>query len=314
MKTKYIQILLAALLLLVMTACGNNDASKEESSSDTEEITLTDAMGEVTIPSEPKNIIATYLEDSLVSLDVIPAAQWSISGVPNQYLQDKLENVPLIEWNVPLEQVIEADTDLLIFSSASAIPSGQYEEYKKVTSVYVMEDQDSTDWRKQISQLGQILNKEDKSEQVLEEYEENAQKASEEIKGAINEESVAAIWVTGGQYFLMEKGRFAANVLYEDLDLAVPSMIENMDAAAADGTWSPVSLEALSELDADHVFLIASEGEKGIETLNNSTVWQSTPAAQNEHVYEIAYDGSWTVNGKIASDMVIETVKKTVIK
>ncbi|MGM9924731.1 MAG: ABC transporter substrate-binding protein [Bacillus sp. (in: firmicutes)] len=316
MKNKLTKTLISLLALLMITACGNTEESKEDGNVNKESstITLTDAMGEVTIPANPERIIATYLEDALVSLDMTPAAQWSISGAPNAYLQDRIGDVPLIEWNLPLEQVIEANPDLIIFSSASAIQDGMYEEYKKVAPVYVMEDDTANDWRKQLSVVGQVTGQEKASQKVLEDYKKKASAASDEIKASIGDDSVAAIWVTGGQYFLLEKERFAANVLYKDLDLAVPNMIQNMEPAAADGTWNPVTLEALADLDADHVFLLASEGEAGIETLNKSAVWKKTPAASKGQVYEVGYDGSWTVNGKIASDKVIETLKETLIQ
>ena len=312
---KKLSAILTICCLLLLAACGNNNTEENNSSATTEKetITVTDAYGEVTIPANPKRILASYLEDSLVALDTLPVAQWAIGTSIQDYLQDSLSGVPTIEWNMPLEQAIEFEPDLIIFSSPSAVPTGQLEEYKKIAPVYVFTEEDSADWRKQIEVMGEILNKSDEAAKLLENYEANAKLASEEIKAAIGDESVAAMWVTGGQYFLLEKDRFAANVLYEDLGLTQPQFIQNMPAAA-DATWSPISLEALADLDADHVFILASEGEAGVETLENSSVWQGTPAAQNNGVHIIKYDGSWTTNGMIASEKVIETLKETLIK
>jgi len=312
---KKLSAILTICCLLLLAACGNNNTEENNSSATTEKetITVTDAYGEVTIPANPKRILASYLEDSLVALDTLPVAQWAIGTSIQDYLQDSLSGVPTIEWNMPLEQAIEFEPDLIIFSSPSAVPTGQLEEYKKIAPVYVFTEEDSADWRKQIEVMGEILNKSDEAAKLLENYEANAKLASEEIKAAIGDESVAAMWVTGGQYFLLEKDRFAANVLYEDLGLTQPQFIQNMPAAA-NATWSPISLEALADLDADHVFILASEGEAGVETLENSSVWQGTPAAQNNGVHIIKYDGSWTTNGMIASEKVIETLKETLIK
>ena len=312
---KKLSALLMLCCLLLLAACGNNNTKEDNSSStnENETITVTDAYGEVTIPANPKRILASNLEDSLVALNTIPVAQWAIGTSVHDYLQDSLSEVPTIEWNMPLEQAIEFEPDLIIFSSPSAVPTGQLEEYKKIAPVYVFKDEDAADWRKQIEVMGEILNKSDEATKVLEAYDANAKLASEEIKAAIGEESVAAIWVIGGQYYLMENDRFAANVLYEDLGLTQPQFIQNMPAAT-DATWSPISLESLADLDADHVFVIAAEGEAGVETLANSSVWQGTPAAQNNNVHNITDDGSWTINGMIASEKVIETLKETLIK
>ena len=311
MMRKYMSILACMFAILLLAACGNKEEAKETKDSK-EEITLTDAIGEVTIPANPERIVATYSEDALLSLGIKPAVQWSISGAPFLYLQDKMKDIPMIEWDLPLEQVIEAEPDLIIFNSKGAIPEGKYEEYKKIAPVYVMEDDVSTDWRKQISVVGQILGKEKEAENVLEEYEKTAAEASKEIKNSIGDDSVAAIWVVGGQFYLMEQDRFGAKVLHEDLGITVPQMVK--DLGSAEPTWNPVTLEALADLDADHVFLMASEGEAGIETLNNSAVWNATPAASKNQVYEIGYDGSWTVDGKIASEKVIADLKEHLVK
>jgi iron complex transport system substrate-binding protein len=75
------------------------------------------------------------------------------------------------------------------------------------------------------------------------------------IKNAIGNETAAILWVSGDQYYLFENKRFAGNVLYNEFGVGQPEMIKKMPKAEA--TWQPVSLESLSELDADHLFLVS---------------------------------------------------------
>lgn len=307
---KYHALLMSVLCLLLLSAC-NNDNTQENN--DTESITVTDANGEVTIPADADRILASNLEDSLVALDITPVRQWAIGTTVHEYLQDALGDVPTIEWDMPLEQVIEAEPDLVIFSSPSVVPTGQLEDYQKVAPTYVFTDENAADWRTQITLIAEMLGKEKLAKEVLSSYDEKAADAADTIKTAIGDESVAAIWMIGGQYYVLENNRYAGNVMYEDLGLTMPAFIENI-GAAKDATWSPISLEALADMDADHVFLIATEGETGMETLTSSSIWQGTPAAQNGHVYKIIDDGSWTINGKIASDKVIEALVENLSK
>src|SRR5690606_17556339 len=119
------------LMLSVLAACGGNSnsnsgsngaaAGNEQSannsgssnnstgnSSDAQatERTLTDPLGHtVTIPAQPERIIASYLEDYLVALDVQPAAQWSVSDSPMAYLQYALKDVPILPYDLPFEIV-----------------------------------------------------------------------------------------------------------------------------------------------------------------------------------------------------------------
>jgi iron complex transport system substrate-binding protein len=121
MKRTYLSITLL-LMLLFVAACGNTKSSdsekeSEDKNAESTEITLQDAMGEVVIPANPERIIAPYLEDSLVALGVKPAAQWSIGETVLDYLQADLSEIPKIGWDMPLEQAINNDPDLIIFSS-----------------------------------------------------------------------------------------------------------------------------------------------------------------------------------------------------
>lgn len=82
----------------------------------------------------------------------------------------------------------------------------------------------------------------------------------------------------------------------------------------AQAQWNPISLEKLSELKADHVFLLAAEGEQGIETLKNSSVWQSTPAVANGNIYILNDPSNWTNKGLIASQKTIDNVLEQLTK
>lgn len=306
--------LLAGLLSISLLAGCGTDSSQSESEAKDKESTsriMTDANGDVTIPTKLKRILAPNAEDSLVALGETPVAQWAIGTDVKDYLQNKLASVPTIEWNTPIEQAIEKNPDFIIFSSPAAVPAGQLEDFKTIAPTYVFKDEDFSDWRTQLTIVGEIVGKKEQAETLLQEYETLTSTRSKEIKDKIGDESVAAIWVVGGQYYLMESNRFAGNVLYSDLGLAQPTMIQNL-GPAKDATWNPVTIEALAKLDADHIFLISTENEAGIKALENNAIWKGLPATKANHVYNILMDDSWTVNGLLASQKVIEDVVNTI--
>ncbi|EIJ80199.1 ferrichrome ABC transporter ferrichrome-binding protein [Bacillus methanolicus PB1] len=303
-----ITIFICTILLLAGCGTSNTKETKEK----TKDVTVTDAMGEVTIPANPKRILAPYMEDSLVALGVTPAAQWSIGTTVLDYLQSDLKDVPTIGWDLPLEQTIKAQPDLIIFSSASAIQKGNYEEYKKVAPTYVFKDEDSADWRKQLEVMGKLLGKEKQAKNVFADYDAKVKEASKKIKEAIGDETAAILWVAGDQFYLFENTRFAANVLYGDLGVAQPEMVQNLPAAEA--TWKPVSLEALSKLDADHLFLVSKPSEPGLETLKNSSVWNGIPAVKKGNVYHMEDPSHWTISGVIANKLTIEKIVDSLAK
>lgn len=315
MLKKRLYLSITFLLMLVFaTACGN--AEKQETSEKTEdknvEVKLQDAMGEVTIPADPKRILAPYLEDSLVALGVKPAAQWSIGDTVLDYLQPELKDVPKIGWDLPLEQAISNEPDLIIFSSPAAIQKGQYEEYKKVAPTYVYKDEVSADWRKQLTQMGEILNKQEEAKDALAKYDAKVSDAKAKIQDAIGEETAAIIWVMADKFYLMENNRFSANVLYGDLGIKQPAFIEGLGAAAPQ--WDPIALEKLPEIKADHIFLVSKKGEAGLDILAKSSIWNGLDAVKNGQVYEMNDPSHWNINGLIASEKTIDEVVKALAK
>jgi iron complex transport system substrate-binding protein len=316
LKRTYLSITLLIMVLFV-AACGNtenSDSGKEatEKNAEKSEITLEDAMGEVVIPANPERIIAPYLEDSLVALGVKPAAQWSIGDTVLDYLQADLSEVPKIGWDMPLEQAINNDPDLIIFSSPSAVQNGQYEEYKKIAPTYVFKDEVYADWRAQLTQMGEILNKQKEAEAALAEYEATVLDAKTKVQEAIDEETAAIMWVMGEQIYLLENNRFSAKVLYGDLGIKQPAFIENLGPAGA--AWDPLTLEKLPEIKADHIFLVGKKGEAAFDILAKSSIWNGLDAVKNGQVYEMNDPSFWTINGLIASEMTVQEVVNALTK
>ncbi|WP_455660312.1 ABC transporter substrate-binding protein [Pradoshia sp.] len=307
-KKSIFMFLSLACLMLVLGACGSNNSSEETNSAQT----VTDAVGEMEFPANPERVLAPNMEDYLVTLGITPAAQWSIGTTVHTYLQDELKDVPLISWDMPIEDVIDAEPDLIMFESEAAIQEGMYEEYKKVAPTYVFKSDDTADWRKQLTVMGELFGKEEAAKTAIDEYDQKIEDAKAQVKEAIGDESAALIWVTGGQFFVFEGDRYASNVLYKDLGITMPTYIK--DLGNSQEVWQAISLEALADLDADHLFIMAAANEEGIETLENSSVYKSIPAVEKDQVYFFEDSSNWTMNAKTANDVTIDLVLKSLVK
>ena len=150
--------------MLMLGACSSNNSSEDTSSAKT----VTDAVGEMEFPANPEKVLAPNMEDYLVTLGITPVAQWSIGTSVHTYLQDELKDVPLISWDMPIEDVIEAEPDLIMFESEAAIQEGMYEEYKKVAPTYVFKPEDTEDWKTQLTVMGKLFGKEDAAKTAIE--------------------------------------------------------------------------------------------------------------------------------------------------
>ncbi|WP_458353576.1 ABC transporter substrate-binding protein [Peribacillus frigoritolerans] len=323
---KVLQAMGAGLLALSLAACGDDEATENQSSTnktdqtsgqqeEAKTRTLTDAMGnKVVVPAKPKRVIATYLEDNLVTLGIKPVAQWSVKdGASVQgYLQDELDGIPTIPHDLPFEAVQKMEPDLIIMDSASMVEGGKYEQYNKIAPTYVIGTEVNNDWRDELKRVGEVFGKEEAAKKALDKYEAKAAKAKETLKKETDNPSVAAIWLVGGKFFVVSESLSSGAVMYEDLGLKVPDVVKEISASAT-GNWSAISLEKLVELDADHLFLINSDESTGSKALNES-LWKSIPAVKSGNVHEFSADESWLYTGAIANEQIIDNVLKSLVK
>lgn len=298
-------------IVVLLAACGKNDngstpsAGSNESGQSSSERVVQDAMGhEVKIPANPQRVLAAYMEDYLTVLGVKPVAQWSIGPTVQEYLQPELKGVPTIAWDLPVEAVTSFNPDLIFISSPASVQNGKYEKYARIAPAFVLGDELAKDWRKQLLKIGELLGKSDAAQKALEQYDKKSADAKAKLNKAIGTQSAAILWITQKQFYLFEKTRFSGNVLYRDLGLTPPAFVEKLgDPAAA---WNPISLESLSELKADHIFVINKSAVAEDNALLESPIWKSIPAVRQAHVYRIEDKGNWTNNGLKASEQTID--------
>ncbi|WP_040949465.1 ABC transporter substrate-binding protein [Gorillibacterium massiliense] len=329
-KRRSILVLVSLMVMaLWLAACGDKKESGESASPATETVSpaatttpaaetatekkMTDGMGhEVVVPANPKNIIASYLEDYLVALGVKPAAQWSVANGIQDYLQDTLKGIPTIAYDLPYEAVASFSPDLLIIGSNSSVDGGKYDEYAKIAPTFVLGDEVNNDWRKALLKIGEVLNKSGEAQKVLDDYEQKVADAKTKLQAAAPDQSVAAIWLVQKQFYVVSDKMSSGAVLYNDLGMKVPNVVKEISASGK-GNWNAISLEKLADLDADNIILVNSDKATGSEALNDP-LWKSVPAVKNGKVFEYPASSSWLYYGPIASSQMVDNVLESIAK
>ncbi|MCO5497799.1 ABC transporter substrate-binding protein [Enterococcus innesii] len=303
--------LLAACSLTLLGACGTNNDSTDSSGSATtsSEIatTFTDAMGnEVTVPENPQRVIGSYLEDYLVALGITPVAQWTVGNDSDQaYLQDKLADVPRINYDLPYEDVLSFEPDLLLMDSSSMVEGDKYEQYSKIAPTYVVTNGEDVTWRERLTDIAKVLHKEEQAAQVEADYDDLVAATKEAYADQIKGKSIAVLWVVNNSVFMVSETKSSGQLLYHELGFEVPTLVSEIsESATAD--WSAVSLEKLAELDADYLILVNSD--KGADFFSEQ-VWQNLDAVKNNHLWEFGPESSWLYNGPIAYTKMIEDIQ-----
>ncbi|QDH21060.1 ABC transporter substrate-binding protein [Saccharibacillus brassicae] len=295
------------------TAEDTADSGTGEAASSAEERVLTDSMGhEVTIPAEPKAIIASYLEDPLVALGVKPVAQWMIgTDMLQAYLQDSLSGIPGIPSDLPLEVTASYAPDLILMDSAELVAGDKYKQYSAIAPTYVVGNAQNNDWRQELLTIGEVLGKPEDAQRVLDEYEAKAADAKSKLGAATKgANKAAALWVTEKDVYVVNMNLSSGDVIYNDLGMAVPDLVKQ-SSEAGEANWSSLSLELLAGLDADYVFLVNASG-KDKEQVLADPVWQNIPAVKAGQVYEFGRDSSWLYTGAVANSRMIDDVLRSV--
>lgn len=289
---------ISLVTLFTLAACGqsSNDTTDSSTAGATRE--LTDSMDhKVAVPDQPKRIIASYLEDYLVALDETPVAQWTVGNDSDQaYLQDQLKDVPKVNYDLPYEDVLSFNPDLLLIGSNATVEGGKYKQYNKIAPTYVVTNGDNVTWEDQLNDIAKVLNKEDKAKEVEADYHDLIETTKNDLSNKISGKSAAVIWVTNNSAFMVAENRSSGRLLYGDLGFEVPELTKDISAEAT-SDWTQVSLESLSQLDADYLFLVNSD--EGAEMFNDD-LWKNIPAVQNNQLFSYGPETSWLYNGPIA--------------
>ncbi|GGA01455.1 ferrichrome ABC transporter substrate-binding protein [Paenibacillus marchantiophytorum] len=271
------------------------------------ERTLKDAMGhEVKIPAQPKNVIAPFLEDSLTAIGVKPAAQWSAAGEPQQYLQNVLKGVPILDMTGGLkpEQALSHNPDLIILVSPNYMKNGTYEEFSKVAPTYVLSN-DENDWRGSLTKLGEVLGKTSEAEQALKKYDQQLSESKDKIRAVVGDKSAVLFQSANEKGFKLFGANFySGKLLYQGIGFKQPKLLK--------GDYETYSLEALAQLDdVDYIFVLSGKGRAKPPVDN--PLWQQLPAVKQGHAYEVD-SGHWFNQNAIANKLVIDDVLKALVK
>ncbi|PQP90155.1 ABC transporter substrate-binding protein, partial [Paenibacillus sp. AR247] len=120
------------------------------------------------------------------------------------------------------------------------------------------------------------------------------------------------LWVTGKDIYVSSDHLSSGSVLYDDLGLAKPKLVEELSKTGT-VSWNQVSLEKFAQMDADYLFIVNSRGVSKDELLKDP-VWANIPAVKEGHVYEFDDHSSWLYSGTIANTQIIDDVLSNVVK
>lgn len=335
-RRAFFGLALASSAALALAACSSETTTTTTSGGSTSggsgnggTRTIQDVDDEkVEVPTNPKKVIVLSEPtlDGLLALGVTPVGSVSgrgQSGVPN-YLTDRAKDVKIIGTvaQVNYEQIGNLDPDLILVDSTGVDKRSEaFETLKKIAPV-VYCGYAGGDWRINFRNVAKAMNMVDKGEEVIKAYESLAASTKEQLAPKYGDKTFSIVrWAGNGPALILKE--LPAGQVLTDLGLKRPSSQDRN----GQGHSEPVSLENLSSIDADYMFLGTlggasqknpnAQGTAGLqgaeEALNKAketSGFTNLKAVKDDHV--ILVDGSkWTsTGGPLLLNGIIGDVKK----
>ncbi|MGN0062685.1 MAG: ABC transporter substrate-binding protein [Nocardioides sp.] len=310
-RTRLLPALAAVGLLLTAAGCGSGGGDAQASG---ETRTVTDAEGtEMKVPAAPERVVALSEPtlDGVLALGVEPVGTVTGRGqstVP-AYLADAAADIPVLGGVAQpnYEAIGKADPDLILVDGTSINNNPEaISILRKVAPTYVTGFAGG-DWRDNFTHVGQALGMDDEVEDVVAAYDQEVGEAKEQLGGYADSTFSIVRWQGGSAALILKE--LPGGQALEDLGLTRP---EGQDRRGR-GHSEPVSLENLSEIDADYLFF----GTLGGSSVGNAqaggtadadgartalTEAEKVPGFRNLEAYReghvILVDGSlWTSTG-----------------
>lgn len=274
----------ACITAMIFVGCGS--ASSNNESANKEVVTVTDARGEVEIPANPERIV-----DISGNSDILSLLGYSVIGTANSdaydytkfptYLEDVLDGAEILGYSMQdtmdVEGIIALEPDLIIISS---VQEKMYDQLSEVAPI-VMIELAQIDWREDIKEVAEIMDKTQEADKWLEDYNKKAEEVGAKIKETYGEDATYLTFLaSGGQLFVFDKAAIGS-VLYEDMGLNKPAGMPEQENISL----PVVTYEGLAAIDADYIIAVGTDED--LKTLNESPIWKNMRAVKEGNVVEL---------------------------
>lgn len=286
---------------------------EEKTSSETNSAwprTFVDAKGvEVVIENKPERIASLWYSypEFLVAFGELPIATTEGKFLASLNYLQSVQGMDTVEelgdkLSPNIEKIVDLNPDLIL---ATSNHEEIYETLVKIAPVAVL-DRESfyADWRLGVTTFGELLGEEEKAEDIINNILNQMKDGRESLKN-LEDETVALIKTWDGKSYYLESPKDPSYIYTFDGELGLGL---TPDEAFVEMGGENVSMEGLSKIDADHIFLEAdiSLNESILKDLENNSVWNSLKAVKNGNVYFL--DISAVTGGPLATEYGINSI------
>lgn len=244
--------------------------------------------GEVAVPLEPETIVSLSLDDSLLALNVTPAAafEWD----ETYYLADRLSETQSIGYTVGpnLEMITAVGPDLILLHTKPGNGIEQYDLLAEIAPTVIVSDPEA-DFRQSVRDIGLVLGLAEEAEQRIAMFNQMAQEASATVTEIVGDEPTALLNVRQDHFRLYGiKVGYSGPTLYGELGMTPADIVYELVPETFN---TRISLEVLPDIDAQRLFVLAPETvDQQYQDMIEQPLWQTIPAVEAGNVYRVTAD------------------------
>ncbi len=284
-------LILALLAGVLLTACGSDDdggattaAKTTSAAADAFPITVQTKHGAVTIPEEPKRVVALDFPsaDDAIALGVVPVGMAKVTYVPGfvqewtkAALDGQQPELLEVDTAIPLEKVAALRPDLIL-ATGNYVLDPVYDKLSKIAPVVGPLKQAGRDsWQDTATLIAQALGREEEGKRRIAEVTAKV-RAARDAHPEFQGKTVAFFNYVEDLYVISEPDDFSIRFL-SDLGFRLSPRIERMPAK--DGRVQ-LSAERIGTLDADDVIVGTGPSATALRALERSALFERLPAVE----------------------------------
>ncbi|MGM0845803.1 MAG: ABC transporter substrate-binding protein [Bacillota bacterium] len=315
---RFIMSLFILASILVLAACGTDNGNEEETAGNGDETaadntsyTVEHAMGTTEVEGNPERVVILTNEgtEAILAMDVTPvgAVQSWIGDPWYEHIAEEMADVEVVgtESELNMEAIAKLDPDLIIGNKMR-----QEEQYDKLNAIAptIFAETLRGNWKENFELYSKALNKEEKGQEVIAEYDQRIADLKAELGDKLDME-VSMVRFMPTDVRIYHKDSFSG-VILDQLGFARPES-QNVDDFAEMG----VTKERIPAMDGDILFYFAyetgdGEGNKVVDEWINDPLFQKLEVAQEGKVYEVS-DPIWnTAGGVKAANLMLDDIEK----
>lgn len=296
-------LLLACLIVSGCSSSQNNNGSGESKSKDSR--VIHDEEGKTTVSGTPKRVVVLELSflDAVRNLGITPVgiADDNKKDMIKKLVASSIDYTSVGTRSEPNLEVISSLKPELIIADAER-HKNIYKQLKKIAPTIELKSREATydETIDSFTTIAKALNKEDEGKEKLAEH----KKVINDLKAELpkDENRNIVLGVARADSFQLHTS--------SSYDGEIFKMLGFTHAVKSDNAYQEVSLEQLSKIDPDILFISANEGKTIVDEWKTNPLWKNLKAVKNGQVYDADRD-TWTRFRGIKSS---ETSAKDVLK